>query len=372
MERALLDLLASHTSLALAASDADGTLTMMTPALERLLGRATEPMREDDLPGELNLYYEDGRTPLRVEDMPIARARAGEQVIDAVVTARPDDRSDRVLYLRCNGTPLKGDDGRIRGALLLVQDVTEEWLVRAHEAELRERLIVTVNHELRTPVTKLLGHAEVLQEVRGEMPPWAQRSLDAVMRASVELAELSGTITQLVDLEAAGHITPTYCDLAPAVRALVAELSVRGAGRSVALELSAPTNVRATVDLPGVTRSLSELIDNALTYAPPGTRVGIDLRVDGSCVIVSVADQGAGIPERERDRLLQPFERGDRPGQPVNSRGLGLAYARTIAAAHGGDLTLRSNDPTGLVAEWRINRFGERTRTATAMQPAPS
>lgn len=265
----MLALLARHTSLALAASDAAGTLTMMTPALERLLGHVDLPLEEWELPSRLRLFCEDGRTPLRVEDMPIARARAGEQVIDAVLTARPDEGIDRLIYLRCNATPLRDDDSKIRGALVLVQDVTEDWRVRARESELRERLMVTVNHELRTPVAKLLGHAEILQDAREQMPDWAQRSLDVVWRTSQELADLSKTITQLVDLEAAAHIVPVYCNIAPALhRAAEDRASAFGTG-APGIDVSAPDRLSATVDLRAVTRAIGELVTNALTYAAP-------------------------------------------------------------------------------------------------------
>lgn len=364
MERALLDLLSTHTSLALAASDADGTLSLMTPALEEMLGHAYQPMAEADLAARFHLYYADGCTPLRTEDMPIARARAGEQVIDAVVTARPDETGDRLIYLRCNATPLRDGERHIRGALALVQDITEEWRIRAREAELRERLVVTLNHEVRTPVTKLLGHAELLQEVSELMPDWAQRSLAAVLKASLELADLSQTITQLVDLEAAADITPAHCDLVPAVRTIIDRHAHNCVEQGIRVDLISAARVTATVDLVAVTRAVNELVANAVTYAPAGTRIDIELRADRSCVLVSVTDQGVGIPESEHTRLLQPFERGDHPDQPVNSKGLGLAYARAIAVAHGGDLQLMPNRPNGLVAEWRADRFGRRATFA--------
>ncbi|WP_137292643.1 PAS domain-containing sensor histidine kinase [Nocardioides dongxiaopingii] len=366
MEGALLDLLERHTSLALAASDADGTLTMMTPALERLLGQAYAPVRECDLSAQMNLYYEDGRTPLQTIDMPIARARAGEQVIDAIVTARPDVESERLTYLRCNATPLRDASTEICGALVLVQDVTEEWRVRAREGELRERLMATVNHELRTPVAKLLGHAELLLDVRDQMPGWARASLDTVWRASEELADLSDTITSLVDLEAAAHIVPTYCDVAPVLHQVADDLTAKFGRRCGAtIDVSSPAHLRATVDLRAVTRAVSELVTNAMTYAPAASQIAIEGHVDGSCLVITVADDGAGIAEDDYARLLRPFERGAHDGQPVSSRGLGLAYARAIATAHAGGLDLRPNRPTGLIAEWRANGLGQRHPSTT-------
>lgn len=358
MERALLDLLATHTSLAAATSDREGTLTLMTPALERMLGHAYQPLAEGELPRVLGLLYEDGVTPLEVADMPIARARAGEMVIDAVVAVRPVEDSARLRYLRCNGGPLWDDAGAVRGAFVLVQDVTEEWTLRTRQDDLRGRLVTTVNHELRTPVAKLLGHAELLQDRRAELPDWARSSVDAITRAAGDLADLSATMTALVDLEAASHVTPVKTDVVPHLTAAIEELADLARARDVAIDRRLPPALVAAVEVPALRRAVRELLDNALIYAPPGTSVLVGVEADEEWLTITVADQGVGIPAGDRDRLLQPFERGDHPGQRVSSRGLGLAYARTIACAHAGDLALHDARPTGLIAVWRSSRFG--------------
>jgi signal transduction histidine kinase len=356
MQQALLEILAKHTSLAAAASDADGTLTLMTPALERILGHTYCPWPEGDLPDVLHLFHEDGQTPLEPEEMPIAKARRGHTVIDEVVAARPEDSTDGMVFLRCNAEPLRDEGGSIRGAFALVMDITEEWRARARQAELRDRLIMTVNHELRTPLTKILGHAELLQDGREDLPAWARPSLDAMNRAANDLAYLSTTITQLVDLEAMSHADRTSTDVTDCLRA--AADHVRAATDDVRspLVLQTPSRLRAHVDPEALTRAVSELLENALTYSPADREVVLRAEIDGSLLVIVVGDQGPGIPREDRERLLEPFERGNRPGQPVNTRGLGLAYARTIANAHGGTLTLESNAPQGTIATLRLRR----------------
>jgi signal transduction histidine kinase len=354
MERALLTLLAEHTSLAAAASNADGTLAMMTPALERMLGHAYRPWAESDLPEVLHLYCEDGSTPLSVEEMPIAKARAGETVIDQVVTVRPDEDGDRLVYLRCNATPLTDEDGVIRGAFVLAQDVTGEHLAHAREAELRDRLLTTVNHELRTPVTKVVGHAELLEDRREELPVWARRSVEVISEAAAELADLSSTITQLADLEAAPHVDRIPVDAAEGIRSVVESLSRRRGEQGVVLRLEAPEHAQATIDLAAVRRAVRALVDNAATFSPTGSPITVCLKLDEACLVVTVSDHGPGIRPEERERVLEPFERGGSSGDGSSSRGLGLALARTVANAHGGDLLLRDNEPSGLVAELRL------------------
>lgn len=99
----------------------------------------------------------DGRSPLPVEDIPLVRARHGEVVRDALVVARPP--AGCLIYLCCNASPLTDTEGRITGAIVLLQDVTGERAALERQVDLRDRLLETINHHLRTPVTSLLGNA---------------------------------------------------------------------------------------------------------------------------------------------------------------------------------------------------------------------
>ena len=219
-------------------------------------------------------------------------------------------------------------------------------------------LLTTVNHELRTPITKLVGHAELLEDAVEYLPAWARHSVEAVNRAAADLAQLSATITQLADLEAATHVTRTEVDAAEGLRALVEEIRRRRQRDGVELILEAPEHATVRVDPKAVRRAVRELVDNAATFSPTGSPIEIVLKTDDGCLVITVADHGPGIPPEDRDRLLEPFERGPAPAGTTSSRGLGLALARTVANAHGGDLVLRDNCPSGLVAELRLSRSG--------------
>jgi signal transduction histidine kinase len=243
------------------------------------------------------------------------------------------------------------------------------------EAELRNRLLETVNHELRTPVTKLLGHAELLDDRRDDLPAFAHGSIDAMLRGGRDLAQLLRTVSELADLEAAMSPTKTYGNVVTRVKAVVDELDRTAERRTVRTETSLPDRLTATLDLGLVRSAVKALLDNALTYAPPGTTVHVAATVEGASLVLEVADTGPGIPEDDRERLLHPFEVGTNPGQPVNSRGLGLALANVVAVAHGGRLALTDNAPRGLRARLVLPRYGApvlpqqptaATRSATA------
>jgi signal transduction histidine kinase len=93
---------------------------------------------------------------------------------------------------------------------------------------------------------------------------------------------------------------------------------------------------------------VTNLVENATRY---GENVAIRLREEPGRLLIEVADDGPGIPEGDRLRLVEPFMRGDEARGSTGSEGfgLGLAIAQTIAAAHGGDLSLHDNQPRGLL-----------------------
>ncbi|SFI01178.1 PAS domain S-box-containing protein [Nocardioides psychrotolerans] len=329
---------------------------MFSPALERIFGWSFTELTESQLFDAIPLLTADGKTPLPPEDRPLTRARHGEVVSDAVVAA--DTADGRRIHLRCNAAPLRDEGGTNRGAVLWVQNITLETAGRVEQEELRHRLIDTVNHEFRTPLTKLMGHLEILDDSSDELPVDAQWSVGVAQEAATELSDLVLRVSGLADLGSHAKLNLTDCNLAGLLRDVAHQFAPVLAARAVGLDADLSDRVTATLDPGEITQAVVELLANAGQFAPPGSRVRLGLQVTPPSLEVSVIDQGCGIPARDRDRLLQPFERGSHPGQKTNSKGLGLAIAQTIAAAHGGTLTMRDNDPTGLVVTLSLPQEG--------------
>ena len=348
--------LVAQARLAVAACDASGNLTMLSPALERILGWSFAPLPEGQLFDAIPLLTADGKEVLPPEDRLLTRARHGEIISDAVVAA--DTVDGRRVYLRCNAAPMRGDDGALRGAVLLVQDIPLETAGRVEQEDLRHRLVDTINHEFRTPLAKLIGHMEILTDVSDQLPAHAQWSVSVAQKAAVELRDMVLMMTGLADLGTHAKPQLTDCNLAGLLRDVAQQFSPVLGARTIKLDVDFPDRVACTLDSGEITRAVLELLANAGLFAPPGSRVRLELQVKPQTVAVTVTDQGSGIPTQDRDRLVQPFERGNHPEQPTNSKGLGLAIARTIAVAHGGTLALRDNHPTGLVAALTLPRYG--------------
>lgn len=344
--------LLARTGLLVAATDIDGRMALLSPGLQQLFEVPFEPLSEGDFTHRFRLLAQDGGSPLPAEDIPLVRARRGEVVRDALVVARTP--AGRLMYLRCNASPLKDAEGRITGAIVLVQDVTVERAALERQAELRDRLLETINHHLRTPVTSLLGNAELLDDHKDEMPAQSHRAVSAVLRSAGELAALLETVSALVDLDRHTQIVKVHGDLSVALRQVVRTLRPLFDKHQVSVRVDLSGALPVVADFAEVRRAVAELLDNAGRYAPTGSEVELRARSDDDGVEVSIADHGPGIPDHDRARLLQPFERGSHPRQEVTGKGLGLAIANTIVAAHGGVLELRRRRPYGLCVTMRL------------------
>lgn len=192
-----------RTGVGLAACDADGRLTLLSPVLQEMFGVSFAPIREEDFPCFFNLLTEDGRSPLAYQEIPLARSRRDEYVRDALLTARRPD--GRLLHLRCNAAPLEDDCGEPRGAVVLVQDVTGQHEAEREKEVVQHRVVETINHEFRTPLAALLGHLELIRDRAEALPPDLAQSVDAIERAGWRLRDLVDAATQLVEVGVTPH-----------------------------------------------------------------------------------------------------------------------------------------------------------------------
>ena len=252
-------------TLGMAVCDASGRLTFQSPALEELIGQSFGSEVGADPAAPRHLYRHDGLTTLQSEHVPLARARRGEVVTDAVICHRSEEEVP--TYLRCNAAPVAAADGSVNGAVVFVEDVTAGHVGQQNHQRMQDHLLSTLNHEFRTPLTKLVGHAEMLHDMRSQLPVNAVHSLEKVCRAADELRELADLVSCMADLDTPGRLTDALGDMAEAaqdVTAQVPEQLARGGLRSVP---KIPLQLVAGLDPDRV----SEAIE-ALAAEPPAAR----------------------------------------------------------------------------------------------------
>jgi signal transduction histidine kinase len=210
-----------------------------------------------------------------------------------------------------------------------------------------EELLAILAHELRRPLTAMLGALAALQHRQQALSVLQQQELLAMAhRQGEQLGRLLDQVLAAAGLDR-GHARLARRSLVDA--AALAEEAGQAARLShpehpVTIEAAGPLLVRA--DPLAVGRILGNLLDNAAAYSPPGAAIWLSAMREGAHAVLAVHDQGPGIPPAERDRIFQRYARLDqRTDQHQPGLGLGLYVARRLARANHGEL--RVTDPPG-------------------------
>jgi two-component system, sensor histidine kinase and response regulator len=210
----------------------------------------------------------------------------------------------------------------------------------------KERLMAFIVHDLKNPVNSMDLHAQALQRDRG----LSSSAQDSVTHIRAGARQLGRMILDLLDVSKAdeGRLTPkrSDVDLRRVVSDVAFDLGIDAQERGVTLSISLETDrVHADHDL--LRRTLANLVENAIRYAPPATSVSITSARGGEGTELRVADAGHGIPLEMREKIFSPFvqvEFGERVAAHTG-RGLGLAFCKLVVEAHDGRIWIEDGAP---------------------------
>ncbi|MCP4537027.1 MAG: response regulator [Chloroflexi bacterium] len=207
---------------------------------------------------------------------------------------------------------------------------------------LREQFIQNVAHELRTPLALAHGYIEMLTQ-GGLSHEEHQIALDVASRRVQALVDIVKSITTLQDLDsqplriepvAPSELFQTACQMV-AQRASNADIELR--------DTCPPSAPAFPGDFTRLAQALHQLLDNACKFSPEGSRVTISIEITKNATIISVSDQGIGIPSEEHAYIFDRFYQVDgSTTRRYGGTGLGLAIAKEIIEAHGGQITVES------------------------------
>jgi len=268
------------------------------------------------------------------------------------------------------GRPLVDVAGRARGLAALVLDVTTRRMTeRAQLEELAEAqaardqaegalrgnlAVAAVAHDLKTPLTAILGWARSLQARRSD-PDTVERAITAILRNARAQARL---VDDLLDAErmARGKLVlkREWVNPGAVLRDAVETVSPDAEDREVYLDVEAIPDLPALYGDPGrLTQVMWNMLSNALKYSPPGSTVLVRMRRADGGVALEVVDAGPGISPEALPHVFEPFWKGEENEQRGTGLGLGLSIARRLTALHGGTLSVES--PAGQGATFRLS-----------------
>ncbi|WIM06585.1 MAG: ATP-binding protein [Candidatus Nitricoxidivorans perseverans] len=215
----------------------------------------------------------------------------------------------------------------------------------------QRRFIADAAHELRTPLAAVKLQAQIVRRSEGESErEIAQEQLENGVDRAAHLVEQLLRMARLEPSASQSEVAPPFVPIAldALAKQVVADYSAQAEARDIDLGIGSCVPLTVPGQADSLRMMLGNLVDNAVRYTPAGGRVDVDARQEADSAVLSVSDNGPGIPAAERERVFDRFHRlagADMPGS-----GLGLAIARQVATLHGGRIELADAPGGGLIA----------------------
>jgi two-component system OmpR family sensor kinase len=278
-----------------------------------------------------------GAVVVRRELRPLERVAATA----ARVSALPLDRGDVSLAERVPDVDPRTEVGQVGAALNRMLDHVGSALEVRHSSEIRLRQFVAdASHELRTPLAAIRGYAELSK--RGQLSAETEHSLTRISSQAVRMTTLVEDLLLLARLDAGRPLERGEVDLTRLVVDAISDAHAAGPDHDWHLDVpDEPVTVPG--DASRLAQVLANLLANARTHTPPGTRVTVALATQPRVARLRVTDHGPGIAPELLPNIFERFARGSSSRSRQNgSTGLGLAIVDAVVAAHGGEVEVSS------------------------------
>lgn len=295
--------------------------------LQLVNGAARRMLKLSDI-GLGRHYVETIRHPVVAELL--AAALAGGQPESLELS--PPRAASRTITVRAAPVKSRGS----LGAVLVLHDITELRRVD----RIRRDFVANISHELRTPLTAIRGYVEALGE-GDATPEESRRFLEIITRHTQRMERLVTDLLRLARLDAGQEtLDLTTCDTQRLIQAVLADFAPTLEARAVQVTVTvAPSAESVRADGPKLQDALRNLVANAVTYAPERSTIRVEADCADGKVMLSVSDEGPGIPEPDLPRVFERFYRVDKSrARDPGGTGLGLAIVKHLVELHQGEV----------------------------------
>ncbi len=336
-QKVLLDTIADG----ICATDGNGAVTTMNPAAARLLRVEAAEEAGHDLHTLLHGARPGGMTDCAESCVLLAGLKQHKSTGGEIAIWRRDRSSFPAEF---SLTPIL-ENGRYSGTVMSFRDITQRFALD----KLKDEFVSTVSHELRTPLTSIRGALGLLSSgILGEVNEKAANLLRIALSNSDRLVRL---INDILDLERIQSGREPLSFRPVALNDIVQQAMDGMAPVADAAEVQLIHDANAiqlNADADRLLQVLTNLLSNAIKFSPRGATVSVTLRAGSGAVVLSVIDQGRGIPADKLDTIFDRFQQVDASdSRQKGGSGLGLAICKTIVRQHGGKIWAERNAVRG-------------------------
>lgn len=317
-------------------------IVLMNPSAEQLLGVPFEQVA--------NRSVNDPYVTALLPEKLVTVLRGGE-TRDLFEFEQCDSAGKGPRSLQARMSAIRDQADRRSGVITTLRDVSREREIDSMKTE----FITTAAHELRTPLTSIQGFSEILLS-RSDLETAQQRSLLTIIHEQAE--SLSRTVNDLLDLarieSGAGFVLEkTPCDLSQLIKQATSQLSWTSDRHRFEVDLAEPDSV-VFGDRIKLRQVLENILSNAVKYSPQGGSVRVTGQRHESGFQVSIADQGIGMSEDQRQRIFDKFYRADTSNSAIEGAGLGMNIVQEIIKAHDGRIWVESCFGEGTIVHFTL------------------
>lgn len=325
--------------------DTQGKIVLANQQLETLTG-----LRVDELVGsslsEEKLHMADHLGYQSDELANILTTLQSRQPLQWGISTFEVEHPSRSTLQRSEA-PVHDINDQLMGWLVVLRDISEEREL----SQTREQLTEMIVHDLRSPLTTILGSLDLLDKAYADAEP-SPVVKQALSISSHSVQQMLGLVNSLLDIAKleSGELTLSLQSLSLDVlcEELVESFVYEANEGGIILNLNVADGLlEVTADEEKLRRVLSNLLDNALKFTPAGGQIDLKVECEGEEVFITVADTGPGVPEEFRERIFKRFVQVPGVAGRRRGTGLGLAFSKMAVTAHGGKIWVEDNPGGG-------------------------
>lgn len=253
--------------------------------------------------------------------------------------------NEELYILRASLSVIQKETGFVNGLIVVLHDITEQEKIYRE----RREFVANVSHELRTPLTTMKSYLEALAEGAWQDKAIAPRFIEVVQTETERMIRLVNDLLHLSKLDSKDYkLNKSWVNFSEYFHKVIDRFELTKSENITFVRKIPKEAIFIEIDKDKITQVLDNIISNAIKYSPQGGKITFRVRELADEIIVSVSDEGVGIPKADLAKVFERFYRVDKArSRKLGGTGLGLAIAKELVIAHGGTIWAESKEHKG-------------------------